>query len=155
PKNSYPCEYAEGLKAGFPYYEDKDVLFPFGHGLSYTTFSYGALSISPCGAECASVQLELRNTGPVAGAEVVQLYLVFPEGLGEPKHGVLRGFQKVFLEPNTAQQVELKLHPKDFAIHTSAWTVPDGEFQVHVGSSSRDIRAEGAFTPKAMLKIQM
>eukprot|EP00913_Durusdinium_trenchii_P028676 g26892.t1 len=108
PDQSFPCPYDEGIMAGFPHYEDKKVQYPFGHGLSYTTFSYDDVTVVETASEgCdakACVTVQITNTGPVAGAEVVQLYLVFPEDLGQPKKGLLRGFQKVNLPAGASKK---------------------------------------------------
>lgn len=149
PTDSFPCDYTEGVMAGFTFYEDIEVQYPFGHGLSYTTFGVELEPIS--GTDCdarACITVQVTNTGPVPGSEVVQLYLVFPPGLGEPKRGVLRGFQKVSLLPNFSKKVVMKLLEKDVSIYDETqkkWTVPKGRFTVMIGSSSRDILAEGHF----------
>lgn len=136
--------YSEKLLVGYRYYDHHNISFttgfPFGHGLSFTTFKYTALQ-----ASSTSVSFTLENTGSVAGAEVAQLYLGFPAAAGEPPKQ-LKGFKKVMLNPNERKTVTLPLSPRDTSIwSTSAkgWAQVDGEFRVYVGSSSRDIRLEG------------
>ena len=129
------------------YYDAKGLepAFPFGHGLSYTTFRYSALSID---ADSKLVSCTLSNTGTLDGAEVLQLYLSYPPTAGEPPQQ-LRGFQKVFLPAGKSATVtftplsgEADLSTWDEATH--AWKGVFGSFGVHVGSSSRDIRLSGS-----------
>lgn len=115
--------------------------FCFGHGLSYTTWSYSALQATRGGASFV-----LTNTGGVAGAEVAQLYLTFPPSstVGEPPRQ-LRGFRKVHLQPGQAKTVTLPFNPRDFSVwdvRRHAWVVVCGAFQVEVGASSCDVRAK-------------
>ncbi|CAK9113738.1 unnamed protein product [Durusdinium trenchii] len=152
PDQSFPCPYDEGIMAGFPHYEDKKVQYPFGHGLSYTTFSYDDVTVVETASEgCdakACVTVQITNTGPVAGAEVVQLYLVFPEDLGQPKKGLLRGFQKVNLPAGASKKVTLKLWEKDLSTYSEekkGWVYSKGPFHLRIGSSSRDIRLTRSF----------
>lgn len=143
--------YSEGLLMGYRWYDASNVppLFPFGHGLSYTTFSYSNLTVStvsPAGQ--VTVTANVKNTGTHAGAEVAQLYLGFPASAGEPPRQ-LKGFQKVTLSPVATNHVTFALNWEDLAYWnavTHQWTVPLGAFQVMVGSSSRDIRLTGSFT---------
>jgi beta-glucosidase len=128
-------------------------LFPFGFGLSYTDFRYSGLSISPGtvgAAGTARVSLRVENVGPIAGAEVVQLYLHDPLASVVRPVLALKGFRKVFLEPGGSATVEFELGPKELSLLDAAMKeiVEPGEFQVYVGSSSRDIRLKGILTVK-------
>ncbi len=140
--------YSEGLDVGYRWYDAKNIapLFPFGYGLSYTTFGYSALSVKANGgADTATVSFTLKNTGSRAGAEVAQLYLGDPASAGEPPQQ-LKAFQKVFLQPGQSQTVTLTLDPRAFAIWDTGkhgWVVPGGTYRILVGSSSRDIRLQG------------
>ena len=143
-----PVEYRESVFVGYRYYDTaaKDVLFPFGHGLSYTSFAYSGLTIDP--AEL-TVSLTVTNTGDRPGREAVQLYVAPPRGhIFRPSHE-LRDFCKVFLEPGEAAAVTFQLTERSFAFwNTKArdWAVAGGEYTLQLGSSSRDIRLEGALT---------
>jgi beta-glucosidase len=133
------------LLIGYRYYDAHNIQFstgfPFGHGLSFTQFSYSSLEITS-----TSVSLKLRNTGSTAGAEVAQLYLGFPSSAGEPPKQ-LKGFTKEYLEAGQSTVALFELTKRDFSIWSTeqhAWTPVSGEFQVFVGSSSRDIRLVGS-----------
>ena len=141
-------EYRESLYVGYRYYDiaGKEVLFPFGHGLSYTTFEYQDLSITPSwisDSESTRVSLKVINTGAVAGKEIIQLYIrptspnVFRPDME------LKGFTKIDLEPGEVKEVSFFLDKRAFAYYSTAlkdWQVEPGEYQVLVGASSRDIR---------------
>jgi beta-glucosidase len=143
--------YSEELAVGYRWYDANGVLplFPFGCGLSYTTFGYSNLTVSavsPSGQ--VQVGFDLTNTGSRAGAEVAQLYLGFPAAAGEPPK-LLKGFTKVSLQPGQTQQLSFNLDWEDLANWdpvARGWLVTPGVFQVLVGASSRDIRLMGSFT---------
>jgi beta-glucosidase len=143
--------YSEGLQIGYRWYDAKNVtpLFPFGAGLSYTTFGYGNLvvgAVSPSGQ--VQIAFDLTNTGSLTGAEVPQLYLGFPAAAGEPPK-LLKGFQKFTLAPGQTQHVTFNLNWEDLANWDTiarGWIVMPGLFQVMLGASSRDIRLTGSFT---------
>ena len=143
--------YSEGLEIGYRWYDANNVtpLFPFGFGLSYTTFGYSNLTVSavsPSGQ--VQIGFDLTNTGTLTGAEVPQLYLGFPAAAGEPPK-LLKGFQKISLSPGQTQHVTFNLDWEDLAnwdATARGWIVTPGSFQVMVGASSRDIRLTGAFT---------
>ena len=143
--------YSEGLQIGYRWYDANNVtpLFPFGFGLSYTTFGYSNLivsAVSPAGQ--VQIGFDLRNTGALTGAEVPQLYLGFPAAAGEPPK-LLKGFQKITLAPGQTQHVTFNLNWEDLAnwdATARGWIVTPGKFQVVVGASSRDIRLTGSFT---------
>ncbi|MBN2189819.1 MAG: glycoside hydrolase family 3 C-terminal domain-containing protein [Candidatus Aureabacteria bacterium] len=145
------CEYKEGILIGYRWYDTKNIepLFPFGHGLSYTTFKYGNLKINKgSGDVAATAALDITNTGNRAGAEVVQLYIQDPECSVERPAKELKGFEKVSLKPGETKTVEFKLTKRALSfydIKSKSWVAEPGTFNVLVGSSSRDIRQEGSF----------
>ena len=143
--------YSEGLQIGYRWYDVNNVtpLFPFGFGLSYTTFGYSNLTVSAVSASGqVQISFDLANTGTVTGAEVPQLYLGFPAAAGEPPK-LLKGFQKITLLPGQRQHVTFNLNWEDLAnwdATARGWIVTPRVFQVKVGASSRDIRLTGNFT---------
>ena len=156
---NYPGEngrvrYGEGIFVGYRYYDKKEIspLFPFGHGLSYTTFSYDKLrfDVDNIGSgDDIQVSLNVTNTGDRAGQEVVQLYLeeVEPRVIRPPRE--LKAFAKITLDPGETMVVFLKLDWQSFAFYDEVkeeWAVEPGEFTVHVGRSSRDLRLRGQFS---------
>lgn len=140
--------YSEKLLVGYRWYDAKGItpLFPFGHGLSYTSFAYSNLNVQKgAGAGEWTVTVDVANSGPVSGAEVVQLYLGFPAAAGEPP-SQLKGFSKIVVSQGAKQTVTFNLKARDLSIWdvgSTAWTVVPGQFRVMVGASSRDIRATG------------
>jgi beta-glucosidase len=153
---SFPGEhdivrYSEGLFVGYRYYDTvrKDVLFPFGHGLSYTTFEYGEIQLDELDtgeSPRINVSIDITNTGSVAGKEVVQLY-VAPAvnadiGVVRPAHE-LKAFGKVALEPGETKTVRFELDSRAFAYwdtRSHGWAAPFNAYAIEVGASSRDIR---------------
>jgi beta-glucosidase len=155
---NYPGEngkvyYGEGLFVGYRYYDKKGIepLFPFGFGLSYTTFEYSNLAVNSQqykpGDEI-KVSLEVKNTGERPGKEVVQLYMRdLKSSLARPPKE-LKAFAKIMLAPGETQQVDFILDPQALAFYDDrrqAWVVEAGTFEVLVGSSSQDIRLKGQF----------
>jgi len=145
------ANYTEGIFVGYRWYDQYgvDPLFPFGHGLSYTTFDYYNMSFSGSIQESGSMNITaiIRNNGRYYGSEVAQLYLGFPAYAGEPPK-VLRGFQKVWLHPGDETQVLFELTTQDLAIWdviSDDWVVIQGTFNAFIGSSSQDIRLQGVF----------
>ena len=145
--------YTEGLEVGYRGYAAGNVtpLFPFGFGLSYTTFSFGDLKVTHAsGSDDANVSFKITNTGKAAGAEVAQLYLGFPsiaEGNEPPIQ--LKGFRKVMLNPGESKTVELKLDAHSFSywsVQSHAWKVASGDFQVMVGDSSANTPLKSTIT---------
>ena len=153
---NYPGEnlhvnYAEGIYIGYRYYDTKNVepQFPFGYGLSYTMFEYSDLkvaSIYPLGVNMppnVAVSLKVKNAGPRAGAEVVELYIHDGHSrIDRPAHE-LKGFSRVELRPGESKSVEFTLDRSAFQYwdpQTKQWTLDPGTFEVQVGASSRDIR---------------
>jgi beta-glucosidase len=118
-------------------YFDGTPLYPFGYGLSYTSFAYTGLKLptAPVSAgEPLAASVTVKNGGKVAGDEVVQLYLKFPNVPGAPMKA-LRGFQRVHLEPGASREVKFELKPRDLSIVTEAGEpeVPAGEFTMSIG----------------------
>ena len=142
------AQYSEGIFVGYRYYDrfGQTPLFPFGYGLSYTSFRIGGLHIAaqPGGAERATVTV--RNTGHRAGAEVVQVYLQFPSAAGEPPKQ-LKAFAKVVLPAGRGSIVRLTLPDSSFTYfnaHRGAWTAAHGRFRLWVGTSSRALPLSGS-----------
>jgi beta-glucosidase len=142
--------YGEGIFVGYRYYDTRDmpVLFPFGHGLSYTQFEYSQLEL-PAQAqagETIEVSLDVRNTGERAGAEIVQLYVSdLQAGLPRPPKE-LKGFQKIELQPGETQKLRFQLDKRAFAFYDPQrqdWVVEPGLFEILAGSSSTDLRLKG------------
>jgi len=159
---NYPGEsghvlYGEGIWVGYRYYDKKDVapLFPFGHGLSYTHFEYGNLVLNAAEVapgESVRVSVDVRNRGTRTGSEVVQLYVCDVESSLARPEKELKAFAKVALAPGEGKSVCLTLPPEALSFYdpaNAAWVSEAGEFEVLVGSSSRDIRAAGRFRLKA------
>jgi beta-glucosidase len=146
------CRYNEGLFVGYRWYDRRGIepLFPFGHGLSYTTFQYGPLVVRPGrGDVAAEAELTVRNAGTRAGAEVVQLYVgrAAPGRVERPVRE-LKGFEKVFLEPGQQATVRFRLSRRDVSFwdaEAGAWATEPGDYVLSVGSSSRDLRQQAHF----------
>jgi len=137
-------------------YFEGEPLYPFGYGLSYTSFSYRDLAVPTQLADPAkplTAQVTVTNSGKVAGDEVVQLYLSFPSVPGAPLKA-LRGFQRIHLEPGAGQQVTFELRPRDLSIVTEAGEtlVPAGEFQLSIGGGQPSSVA-GTFRVKSSLTL--
>jgi beta-glucosidase len=138
--------YGEGLFVGYRWYDARhlDVAFPFGHGLSYTTFSYGDASASVTASGDLEVAVAVTNTGERAGREVVQAYTSLPDGKVQRPVRELKAFASVSLEPGETREVVLTVRRKDLAywdIRLDAWVVEGGSYVVDVAASSRDIRS--------------
>ncbi|RZS74818.1 glycoside hydrolase family 3 N-terminal domain-containing protein [Pseudobacter ginsenosidimutans] len=126
-------------------------LYPFGHGLSYTQFAYSDLSISPDSLRAQSnitVQVTITNSGKRKGDEVVQLYLKDKISSVTQYETLLRGFERISLQPGESKTVSFYLRPDDLALldKDMNWTVEPGEFEIQIGSSSTDIRLRKTFT---------
>jgi beta-glucosidase len=135
--------YAEGIFIGYRWFDKKGVapLFPFGHGLSYTTFQLSDLRVIPDGPKW-KVGLDVTNTGALAGAEVVQIYVGQKDAPVERPPRELKGFQRVDLAPGETRGVEIALPREAFAFYDSNrrdWRVAPGEFMIEAGRSSRDL----------------
>jgi beta-glucosidase len=171
PGTSGQVQYSEGINVGYRYYDanSETPLFPFGYGLSYTTFGFSNLSVTPgqvmngtsnpgttaCGCSGQSgtqvtVSAIVTNTGTVAGSDVAQLYLDDPAAAGEPPRQ-LKGFQKVTLQPGQSTTVHFTLTGHDLSYWNdtaNGWVLPDGQFGVYVGDSSAlaNLPLRGSFT---------
>ncbi|HUI43828.1 MAG TPA: glycoside hydrolase family 3 C-terminal domain-containing protein [Terriglobia bacterium] len=137
-------EYNEGLKVGYKWYdaENKQPLFPFGFGLSYTTFAYSGLQASP-----SAVSFTVKNTGSRAGAEIAQVYVGLPAGAGEPPKRLV-AWARVELGAGESKTVTLALNPHYLSIFNTAkdgWELAPGDYKVMVGGSSRDLPLSGTF----------
>jgi beta-glucosidase len=148
-------DYSEGLDVGYRWYDAKHVapLFPFGYGLSYTSFSFKHLTVTPGsivngtsgpdtsmgqGAKAAKVTAVITNTGKVSGSDVAQLYIGDPAVAGEPPRQ-LEGFRRVTLQPHQSQTVTFTITGHGlsyFSVAADGWTLPDGRFPLFVGDSS-------------------
>jgi len=131
--------YSEGLNVGYRWYDSTNTnpLFPFGFGLSYTTFRLSHLVV----AAGAQVKVDVTNTGKRAGAEVVQVYVGHPTANQEPPHQ-LRAFAKVQLKPGESKTVSLVLDRQSFSVYESSqhrWSHKPGKYEIFVGTSSRDL----------------
>ncbi len=143
--NDNNCEYKEGLLVGYRYYDTKNVepLFPFGHGLSYTEFKYSNLKIDPA---ALTVSVDIANSGKVKGREVAQLYIRDVESSVPRPIKELKGFEKVELAPGETKSVVFKLDQRSFSFYDAQakrWVAEPGQFEILVGSSSKDIRVQG------------
>lgn len=137
--------YGEGLFVGYRWYDARrmEVAFPFGHGLSYTTFSYADASATVAANGDVTVTVAITNTGERAGREVVQVYTGLPGGAIQRPARELKAFASVALEPGETRDVTLTVRRSDLAywdIRVDRWVVEGGEYSVEVGASSRDIR---------------
>jgi beta-glucosidase len=144
PAKQRTAEYREGLYVGYRYYQtvNAPVLFPFGYGLSYTTFAYGDLHLSALGAT-----FTLTNTGKVDGAEVAQLYVGKPNGTVFRPARELKGFQKVFLKAGETKSVTIPLDDKAFRyfnVQTNQFEVEGGEYQIMIGSNAAKMELVGS-----------
>jgi beta-glucosidase len=161
PGNGTTVQYSEGLDVGYRWYNAQDLtpLFPFGYGLSYTSFRFSGLQVTRAvqGTQDVRVSATVTNTGSRSGADVTQLYVTFPAAAGEPPRQ-LKGFQRVSLAPGRSQRVTFTLSPADRQwFDTSApgasatgggWSQSAGAYQVYVGDSSAlaGLPLRGGFT---------
>jgi beta-glucosidase len=163
---NYPGEngavrYGEGIFMGYRYYDTREVptLFPFGYGLSYTTFRYKNPKVSAKtfkDIDGLTVSVDVANTGKVAGKEIVQLYVHDHKSklVRPPKE--LKGFAKVELQPGETKTVTLKLDFRAFAYYHPSykqWITEDGEFDILIGASSADIRCTKTVTLQSTLEL--
>ncbi|MCM3763756.1 glycoside hydrolase family 3 protein [Neobacillus niacini] len=162
------AKYTEGLEMGYRWYEANDVkpLFPFGYGLSYTTFQYDDLKVKKVRGEGKGnngslsgidVSFSVTNTGDVAGKEAAQVYLTLPDEAGQPTKRLVN-FEKFYLEPGESKQVTVRInqadanHPFSYFVPEDPdnlanwadgeWATADGKYRVHVGGSSADTPLE-------------
>lgn len=148
PGNGRKCVYAEGIFVGYRWYDARKmpVLFPFGHGLSYTSFEYSNLKVSKKAfkdLDGVEVSVTIKNTGSVDGKEIVQLYVSDKTGVEVRPEKELKGFEKVSLKAGESKTVTFKLDKRSFAFWNTdihEWYAPSGTYEIKVGASSRDIR---------------
>jgi beta-glucosidase len=157
--NNYPgardVVYGEGIFVGYRHYDLREIepLFAFGHGLSYTAFEYSDLKVinSVKRGETVRVAVTVKNIGRLAGQEVAQVYLSDKHAsLARPPQE-LKGFAKVALQPGEAKTIEFELNERALSFYNpdrKQWVAEPGEFEVLIGSSSRDIRARATFVLK-------
>ncbi|MBE1576984.1 glycoside hydrolase family 3 C-terminal domain-containing protein [Amycolatopsis roodepoortensis] len=143
--------YGEGVMVGYRYYETAEVAvrYPFGHGLSYTTFETAGLTVTATGDDTATVAVNVTNTGTRAGKHVVQVYVATDAAPVRSPARELRAFTKISLEPGETRRVELTLDRRAFAwydIGLSRWVVSPGGYTVQIGESAARIVAEAAIT---------
>lgn len=154
-------DYAEGIFVGYRYYEKKQmaVAFPFGYGLSYTTFELSNLKVDKAEAtekDDVTVTVDVKNTGAVKGKAVIQLYVGKKESAVIRADKELKGFEKVELEPGEKKSVSFTLTPREFSYYEekiSGWFVESGAYQLYAGLSSADIQAEGEVKITSAMKI--
>ncbi len=137
----FDINYTEGLKVGYKWYdaENKQPLFPFGFGLSYTTFTFTGLKVTP--GKAPEVSFQLKNTGRRAGAEVAQVYVTLPASTGEPPKRLV-SWERVLLAPGETKSVHLTIDPfrlSIFNVEKDAWEIVPGEYKFWVGASSRNL----------------
>jgi len=156
-KNVDYTVYEEGIYVGYRWFDTKgiEVSYPFGYGLSYTTFEYSNPVIVP-GKKETTVTVDVKNTGNYAGKEVVQLYVTAPKGNLDKPAQELKAFTKTAeLQPGETQTVTLVVKNEDLASFDeaqSAWVVDAGTYNFHIGASSRDIKATLAADVKGSVK---
>ena len=140
----FDIEYDEGLLVGYKWYDakDKQPLFPFGYGLSYTSYTYSGITASP-----SQVAFAVKNTGERAGAEIAEVYATLPQAAGEPFKRLV-AFQKIALAPGESKSVMVELDPHYLSVFnedSNAWELVKGEYTVQVGGSSRDLPLRATF----------
>lgn len=148
PGNQLTVEYREGVYIGYRYYDKvkKQVLFPFGHGLSYTEFEYAKLKVSTDSEDTVNVVMTVKNIGGFDASEVVQLYVSPPEDQGFRPVKELREFQKVFLKQGESKEIAFRLDKRAFSYYhpeLGKWVAQTGEYKILAGASSMDIRLAG------------
>ena len=140
-KPTFTVHYTEGLKVGYKWYEseNKPVLFPFGFGLSYTTFSYSDLQVEP--GPTASLTFTVKNTGDRAGEEIAEVYAGLPDSTNEPPKRLV-GWSKVQLNPGQSKQVHITIPQLYLSIYDeqqSGWKLVPGSYSFMVGRSSAEL----------------
>jgi beta-glucosidase len=155
PGTSGTVQYSEGLDVGYRWYDAQNVtpLFPFGYGLSYTSFSYSNLNVGALSNGQATVTATVTNTGSRAGTDVAQLYVGDPASAGEPPHQ-LKGFQRVTLNPGASATVTFTVTAYDLAhwdTGSGAWLATAGSYQILAGDSSRNLPLTGTLSVPATI----
>ena len=147
---AFQTTYDEGLKVGYRWYdaEHKPVLFPFGHGLSYTTYSYSALKITL--GKNVSVSFTLTNSGSRAGAEIAEVYAALPASAGEPPKRLV-GWSKIRLNPGESKDVTVDIDSEYlsiFNVDKNGWELVPGDYTIMVGGSSQDLPLKDTISMK-------
>ncbi len=161
PGGAGKVRYGEGLFIGYRYYDAKKmpVLFPFGYGLSYTSFAYSNAKVSKKSfkdTDGVTVSVDVTNTGKMAGKEIVQVYVHDQKSKLVRPEKELKGFAKVELKPGETKTVSIKLDFRSFAYYHpsySQWITEDGEFDLLIGASSADIREKVTVTLQSTLHL--
>jgi beta-glucosidase len=146
----YDLNYKEGIFVGYRWYEKKNIepLYPFGHGLSYTTFEYGDLRVSKDTIQeddILKVSFVIKNVGAINGMEIAQLYVQDVDCTVPRPVKELKGFRKVNLDAGQSTTIQIELSKKDFSFwnpETKNWFAEKGRFIISVGSSSKDIKLQ-------------
>ena len=157
-KRESTVKYDEGIYVGYRHFDKKNIqpAFPFGHGLSYTTFDYQNLKLSQSGVPVGTsilASVDVTNTGKRAGDDVVQLYVHDPKPQVDKPVRELKGFERVSLEPGETKTVTFTLTPRDFAyfdVPGRQWKADAGTYDIEIGASSRDIRLKTGITLDAI-----
>ncbi len=146
----FQATYDEGLKVGYKWYdaENKPVLFPFGYGLSYTTYEYSGLTVTP--GQNVEVTFTVANTGPRNGAEIAEVYAALPAAAAEPPKRLV-GFSKVKIDSGDRQTVTIEVDPKYlsiFDVKKHGWTLVPGDYTFMAGGSSQNLPLKTVVTLK-------
>ena len=155
------AEYNEGVFVGYRYYDKKEmaVRYPFGHGLSYTTFEYSDIKLSDTAVgddDILTVNVVITNTGNCAGKEIVQLYVADKSGFAVRPEKELKDFIKIELQPGERKTVTFRLDKRAFSYYNEElgdWYAPNGKYDIMIASSSRDIRLTAEVTHKTAVKL--
>jgi len=144
----FDAQYDEGLKVGYKWYdaEKKSVLFPFGFGLSYTTFAYSGLTVTP--GDTTAVTFTVKNTGKRSGIDTAQVYASLPDAAGEPPQRLV-GWAKVELAPGESKPVTVQVTRGLLSVFDEAsdsWKLVPGSYTLHAGGSSRDLPLQQSVT---------
>lgn len=155
--------YGERIFVGYRHYDEKKIepLFPFGYGLSYTTFEYSDMQVSAKdfkSNEALKVTVKVKNTGSVNGKEVIQLYVSDTESTLQRPERELKKFVKIELAPGEEKEVSFNLESRDFSYfdsHRHMWIAESGEFTLSVGASSRDIKATKVVAMQSVQEVPL
>jgi beta-glucosidase len=153
PGQNLHVDYAEGIYVGYRYFDkhaDTAPLFPFGFGLSYTSFAFSKLELpkSMSGNDTATVKVNVRNSGTRKGAEIVQLYVGDPSATIDRPVRELKGFERVELAPGESKTISFQLDRRAlsfYSVDKHAWVAQPGQFDLSIGSSSRELPLKGSF----------
>ena len=159
--DKYDADYGEGVFVGYRYYDSRnmEVAYPFGYGLSYTSFEYESVALdrkSISDGDTVTVTVTIKNTGAVAGKEAVQLYIQDKTGSTMRPVKELKGFEKVLVQPGKSEKVSFTLDKRSFAWYNTNihdWYAASGEYDILIGSSSRDIRLKETVTFNTSVRL--